>query len=116
MAIDDGRTAEFSGVMLDGKLNIYSGIVKFTRIMGWKFTENDIKLDAGSWLQWRNMDDEAFFTLTEANGKIPNITVRSRTYFYFNTTGIYKFDLQYPKMRETPLPQTITVKLNQSLQ
>ncbi len=116
MAIDDGRKAEFSGVMVDGKLNIYSGKVVFTRIMGWKFTENDIKLDAGSWLQWRNMDDEAFFTLTEANGKLPNITVRSRTYFYFNTTGIYKFDLHYPKMRETPLPQTITVTRNQSQQ
>ena len=116
LAIDDGRTAKFSGVMVDGKLNIYSGNVVFTRIMGWKFTENDIKLDAGSWLQWRNMDDEAFFTLSEANGKVSNITVRSRTYYYFNTTGIYKFDLHYPKMRETPLPQTITVTRNQSLQ
>jgi len=116
LAIDDGRTAEFSGVMVDGKLKIYSGIVVFTRIMGWKFTENDIKLDAGSWLQWRNMDDEAFFTLSEANGKLPNITVRSRTYFYFNNTGIYKFDLHYPKMREIPLPQTITVTRNQSQQ
>lgn len=114
MVIDDGRKAEFSGVMVDGKLNIYSGVVVLTRIMGWKFTENNIKLDAGSWLQWRNMDDEAFFTLTEANGKLSNITVRSRTYFYFNTTGIYKFDIHYPKMRETPLPQTITVTRNQS--
>jgi len=64
---------------------------------GWKFTENDIKLDAGSWLQWRNMDDEALFTLAEANGKLTNISVRSRTYFYFNTTGTYKFDLYYPR-------------------
>lgn len=117
MVIDDGRKAEFSGVMVDGKLNIYSGIVVYTRIMGWKFTEYDIKLDAGSWLQWRNMDDEAFFTLTEANGKLTNITVRSRTYFYFNTTGIYKFDLYYPKMRSPfPAPQTITVTRNQSQQ
>ncbi len=116
LAIDDGRKAEFSGVMVDGKLNIYSGIVRFTRIQGWKFTENDIKLDAGSWLQWRNMDDESFFTLNEVNGKLPNITVRSRTYYYFNTTGNYKFDLYYPKMREAPLPQTITVTLNQSQQ
>lgn len=116
MVIDDGRKAEFSGVMVDGKLNIYSGIVVYTRIMGWKFTETNLKLDAGSWLQWRNMDDEAIFTLTEANGKLPNITVRSRTYFYFNTTGIYKFDVHYPKMRETPLSQTITVTLNQSQQ
>lgn len=116
LAIDDGRTAEFNGVMVDGKLNIYSGILVFTRISGWKFTENDIKLDAGNWLQWRNMDDEAFFTLTEVNRKLPNMTVRSRTYFYFNTTGIYKFDLHYPKMRETPLPQTITVTRNQSQQ
>ncbi|MBU4221382.1 MAG: hypothetical protein KKD46_02385 [Euryarchaeota archaeon] len=115
MVIDDGRKAEFSGVMVDGKLNIYSGIVAYTRISGWKFTQNDLKLDAGSWLQWRNMEDEAFFTLTEANGKLSNITVRSRTYFYFNTTGIYKFDLYYPKMRlPYPTPQTITVTLNQS--
>jgi hypothetical protein len=114
MAIDDGRKAEFSGVMVNGKLNIYSGVVVYTRIMGWKFTENDIKLDAGSWLQWRNMDDEALFTLTEVNGKLPNITVRTRTYYNFNTTGVYKFDLKYPKIREPPIPQTITVTRNQS--
>ncbi len=116
LTIDDGRTAKFIGVMVNGKLNIYSGMLRLTRIQGWKFTENDIKLDAGSWLQWRNMDDESFFTLNEVNGKLPNITVRSRTYYYFNTTGNYKFDLYYPKMRETPLPQTITVTLNQSRQ
>lgn len=114
LGIDDGRTAEYIGIIVNGKVKIYTGIIKLTRIQSWKFTESDIKLDAGSWIQWRNMDEEPQFTISEANGKLANITVRSRTDYYFGTTGTYTLELYYPKMRVSPPTQIITVVLNQS--
>ncbi|GFO97299.1 blue (type 1) copper domain-containing protein [groundwater metagenome] len=84
-----------------------------TRIMGYKFGEPSISIDAGDTLQWYNLDDDTM-TLSEINGKIPNQSVYSRRNYIFNTTGTYTFHLFYSKMRVSPPVQVITVKLNQS--
>ncbi len=116
LTINDGRTAEFIGVNVDGKKNIYSGKLRYTRIKGWTFSEKDITIDAGDWIQWHNQDDEFEYTLIEMNGKLSNITVRARRFYYLDTTGTYTFQLYYPKIRTPPSPpeQVVTVILNQS--
>lgn len=113
--INENKKDEFQGMMVDGKLNIYTGKLKFTRIKDWTFSESTITIDAGDWVQWQNLwDDEFEFTLKETNGKMSNITVRNRRDIYFDTTGTYNFELFFPKMRVAPPVQVINVKLNQS--
>jgi plastocyanin len=90
-----------------------TGKIYVTRIMGYKFGESSITIDAGDTLQWYNLDDDTM-TLFEMDGKIPNQSVYSRKNYNFTTTGTYRFQLIYPKMRGEPPVQVITVKLNQS--
>jgi plastocyanin len=90
-----------------------TGKIYVTRIMGYKFAESTITLDAGNTLQWYNLDDDTMI-VAEMDGKIPNQSVYSRRNYNFTTTGIYRFQLFFPKMRVSPPTQTITVKLNQS--
>jgi len=90
-----------------------TGKIHVTRIMGYKFGESSITIDAGDTLQWYNLDEDTI-TLFEMNGKIPNQSVYSRKNYNFTTTGTYRFQLIYPKMRVEPPVQVITVKLNPS--
>ncbi len=90
-----------------------TGKIYVTRIMGYKFAEPSLSIDAGDTLQWYNLDDETM-TVAEIDGKIPNQSVYSRRNYNFTTTGTYKFQLIYSKMRVAPPVQVITVKLNQS--
>ncbi len=90
-----------------------TGKIYVTRIMGWKFGEPSLTINAGDTLQWYNLDDD-IMNLVEVDGKIPNQTVNSRRNYNFTTTGIYHFKMFYPKMRVDPPEQVITVILNQS--
>ncbi len=89
-----------------------TGKIYVTRIMGSKFAESSITINAGDTLQWYNLDDDTM-TLFEMDGKIPNQSVYYRKNYNFTTTGTYRFKLIYPKMRVEPPIQVITVKLNQ---
>jgi len=90
-----------------------TGRIYVTRIMGWKFGEPSLTINAGDTLQWYNLDDDTM-NLVEVDGKIPNQTVYSRRNYNFTTTGTYRFKMFYPKIRGDPPEQVITVKLNQS--
>ncbi|MBU3966048.1 MAG: hypothetical protein KKG76_01545, partial [Euryarchaeota archaeon] len=90
-----------------------TGNIYVTRIMSYKFGEPSLSIDAGDTLQWYNLDDETM-TVAEIDGKIPNQSVYSRRNYNFTTTGTYKFQLFYSKMRVDPPVQILTVKLNQS--
>jgi plastocyanin len=90
-----------------------TGILYVTRIMGYKFSEPNLSIDAGDTLQWHNLDDDTM-TLAEMDGKIPNQSVYERTYYNFTTTGTYRFQMFWPRMRVDPPVQVINVVLNQS--
>ncbi len=90
-----------------------TGKIYVTRIMSYKFGEPSLSIDADDTLQWYNLDDETM-TVAEIDGKIPNQSVYSRRNYNFTTTGTYKFQLFYSKMRVDPPVQILTVKLNQS--
>ena len=86
-----------------------TGKIYVTRILGWKFGEPSLTINAGDTLQWYNLDDD-IMNLVEVDGKIPNQSVNSRRNYNFTTTGIYHFKMFYPKMRVDPPEQIITVK------
>ena len=90
-----------------------SGIIRVTRIMGYKFGEPSVTIDAGDTLQWYNLDEDTM-NLVEVDGKMDNISVSNRRNIIFNTTGKYTFKMYYSKMRVEPPVQVINVKLNQS--
>jgi len=90
-----------------------SGIIHVTRILGYKFGEPKVTIDAGDTLQWYNLDDDTM-TLVEADGKMDNISVSNRKNIIFNTTGKYTFKMYYPRMRVEPPVQVINIILNQS--
>jgi len=90
-----------------------TGNIIVTRIMGWKFAEPSLTINAGDTLQWNNLDDDTM-NLIEVDGKIANQSVYSRRNYNFTTTGTYRFQMFYPKIRGAPPEQIITVKLNQS--
>ncbi len=91
-----------------------SGIIRVTKIMvGGKFGEPRVTIDAGDTLQWYNLDDDTM-NLVEVDRKMDNISVSNRKNVIFNTTGKYTFKMYYPKMRVEPPVQVINVILNQS--
>ncbi len=92
-----------------------SGIIRVTRIMGYRFGEPSVAIDAGDTLQWYNLDDDTM-NLVEVNGKMDNISVSNRKNIIFNTTGKYTFKMYYPRMHVEPPVQVINVILNQSRQ
>ncbi|MCZ7373214.1 MAG: hypothetical protein O8C60_06095, partial [Candidatus Methanoperedens sp.] len=51
-----------------------SGIIRVTRIMGYKFGEPSVTIDAGDTLQWYNLDEDTM-NLVEVDGKMDNISV-----------------------------------------
>ncbi|MDO8727813.1 MAG: hypothetical protein Q7J35_17285 [Candidatus Methanoperedens sp.] len=114
LTINDGRTDIFIWMFENSKQNVYSGKLITTKIMSKKFVEDDLQIDAGDWMQWRNYDKDMKYTIAERNGQIPNMTFVSREYYYFKTTGTYTFKLLYQNMRVEPPVQTIAVKLNTS--
>jgi len=114
LTINDGRTDEFIWMPENSKQNIYSGELITTKIMSKKFVEDDLQIEAGDWMQWKNYDKDMKYTIAETNGQIPNMTFASREYYYFKTTGTYTFKLLYQNMRVEPPVQTIAVKLNTS--
>lgn len=84
------------------------------RVMANKFTEPNKNIDVGDAIIWTNYDTEERYTLVEVNGKIGNMTLSDRVTYVFNTTGSYRFLLQYYQMREPYSYQDITVKVNTS--
>jgi plastocyanin len=90
-----------------------TGKIYVTKITGWKFGETSLTINAGDTLQWHNLDDDTM-TLVEVDGKIANQSVYSRRNYNFTTTGTYRIQMFYSKMREAPPEQVITVKLNTS--
>ena len=116
LTINDGRTGRFIWMPENSKQKVYSGKLITTKIMSKKFGESNLQIEAGDWLQWKNEDTQTIktYTLAEAQGQIPNMTLPSRKYYYFKTTGTYTFKLYYTNMRVDPPVQTIAVKLNAS--
>jgi len=92
-----------------------TGFIRLSIIQGGsKFGEPTITINAGDTIQWKHFDNDDVLTLAEMDGKIPNQTVRARTNYVFNTTGTYRFQLFYSKMRIVPPVQVINVVLNTS--
>lgn len=114
LTINDGRTDKFIWMAENSKQNVYSGKLTTTKIMSKKFGENNLQIEAGDWLQWKNNDKDLTYTIAETNKQMPNMTLASRKYYYFKTTGTYTFKLYYSNMRVEPSVQTITVKRNTS--
>ncbi len=92
-----------------------TGFIRLSIIQGGsKFGEPSITINAGDTIQWKHFDNDEVLTLAEMDGKIPNQTVKARTNYVFNTTGTYRIQLFYPRMRIDPPVQVINVVLNQS--
>jgi len=78
-----------------------------------RYYPSDITIDAGDMVLWVNkmMDD---YTLVEMDKKIPDMVLRSRLSYIFNTTGNYRIGLYFKPMRGEPRILTINVRHNES--
>ena len=78
-----------------------------------KFTSENINIEAGDMVIWVNKMDFDY-TLVEMDKKIPEIVLRARNSYIFNTTGEYRIGLYFKPMRGEPRIQTISVRVNAS--
>jgi plastocyanin len=78
-----------------------------------RYYPSDITIDAGDMVLWVNkmMDD---YTLVEMDKKIPDMVLRSRLSYIFNTTGNYRVGLYFKPMRGEPSILAINVRHNAS--
>ncbi len=78
-----------------------------------KYFPDNLNIDAGDMVLWVNKMDFDY-TLIEMDKKIPDMVLRARNTYIFNTTGEYRFGLYFKPMRGEPRIQTITVRVNAS--
>ena len=78
-----------------------------------KFFPDNLNIEAGDMVLWYNKMDFDY-TIVEMDKKIPEIVLRARNNYIFNTTGEYRFGLYFKPMRGEPKIQTISVKVNAS--
>ena len=74
-----------------------------------KYSPADITIDAGDMVLWANKMDSDY-TLVEMDKKIPDMVLRTRNSYLFNTTGNYRIGLYFKPMRGEPAILTINVK------
>jgi len=78
-----------------------------------KFFPDNLNIEAGDMVLWVNkmLSD---YTIVEMDKKIPEMVLRARNTYIFNTTGEYRFGLYFKPMRGEPKIQTISVRVNAS--
>jgi plastocyanin len=74
-----------------------------------RYYPSDISIDAGDMVLWVNKMDSDY-TLVEMDKKIPDMVLRARNSYIFNTTGSYKIGLYFKPMRGEPQILTINVR------
>ena len=74
-----------------------------------KYSTTDITINAGDMVVWTNKMDSDY-TLVEMDKKIPDMVLRARNSYIFNTTGNYRIGLYFKPMRGEPTILTINVK------
>jgi plastocyanin len=74
-----------------------------------KYSPADITIDAGDMVLWVNKMDSDY-TLVEMDKKIPDMVLRARNSYIFNTTGNYRIGLYFKPMRGDPAILTLNVK------
>ena len=78
-----------------------------------RFSSDTLAIEAGDMVIWVNKMDFDY-TLVEMDKKIPEIVLRVRNSYIFNTTGDYRIGLYFKPMRGEPRIQTISVRVNAS--
>jgi len=78
-----------------------------------RFNPENLDIEAGDMVIWVNKMDFDY-TIVEMDKKIPEIVLRARNSYIFNTTGQYRFGLYFKPMRGEPRIQTINVRVNAS--
>jgi len=79
---------------------------------GW-YNQANLDIDAGDMVIFVNKDDSDY-TLVEKDKKIPDMVLRLRTSYVFNTTGNYRIGLYFKPMRGEPRILAINVRHNES--
>lgn len=74
-----------------------------------KYYPADITIGAGDMVIWVNKMDSDY-TLVEMDKKIPDMVLRARNSYIFNTTGDYRIGLYFKPMRGEPKILTINVR------
>jgi plastocyanin len=74
-----------------------------------KYSPANITIDAGDMVLWVNKMDTDY-TLVEMDKKIPDMVLRARNSYIFNTTGNYRIGLYFKPMRGEPTILTINVR------
>jgi len=78
-----------------------------------RFNPENLNIEAGDMVIWVNKMDFDY-KLVEMDKKIPEIVLRARNSYIFNTTGDYRIGLYFNPMRGEPRIQTISVRVNAS--
>lgn len=78
-----------------------------------RFYPDTLTINAGDMVIWVNKMDFDY-TIVEMDKKIPEMALRARNSYIFNTTGDYRFGLYFKPMRGEPRIQTISVRINAS--
>ncbi|MFZ3169285.1 MAG: hypothetical protein WA130_16855 [Candidatus Methanoperedens sp.] len=76
-----------------------------------KYFPNNLNIEPGDMVIWVNKMDFDY-TLVEMDKKIPDMVLRARNNYIFNTTGEYRIALRYRNMHVDPKIQTINVRVN----
>jgi hypothetical protein len=78
-----------------------------------RYYPDTLTIGAGDMVIWVNKMDSDY-TLVEMDNKIPEMVLRARNSYIFNTTGDYRIGLYFKPMRGEPRIQTISVRINAS--
>lgn len=78
-----------------------------------KYFPNNLNIEPGDMVLWVNKMDSDY-TIVEMDKKIPDMVLRARNSYIFNTTGEYRLGLYFKPMRGEPAIQTINVRVNAS--
>lgn len=76
-----------------------------------KYFPDNLNIEPGDMVLWINKMDSDY-TIVEMDKKIPDIVLRARNSYIFNTTGEYRLGLYFKPMRGEPKIQTINVRVN----
>jgi hypothetical protein len=77
------------------------------------YPTSNISIEAGDMVIWVNKMD-IDYKIVEMDKKIPDIVLRVRNSYIFNTTGNYRIGLYFKPMRGEPAILTINVRHNES--
>lgn len=78
-------------------------------VKGNNYYPSDITIAAGDMVLWVNKEIDDY-TLVEMDKKIPDLVLRARNSYIFNTTGDYRIELYFKPMRGEPKILTINVR------